>query len=252
MSDVETISLVFSQIRVDGAWDQTIWATGCVTPADAFAQGPGETSPASIGGWAARFCPDSPFSSDWVVASAASLGLSADLARVLNASALWPSAADVDTDSLLRVLVELPAPRSMRDLLSAVESIDLTGADLRGVDLTGADLNLVNLNLTDLRNAQLPFLARPAKNFLGANLEGANLEGAYLEGASLQNSSLVGIYARRTDFTGADLTASDLRAADLRDADLTDAVLAGATYDKFTRWPEGFNYLAAGAVPYYT
>ena len=58
---------------------------------------------------------------------------------------------------------------------------------------------------------------------MGADLEGANL-------------------------TGADLALARLTGADLTGAGLTGTELKGAVYDEHTKWPEGFDPVAAGAV----
>jgi uncharacterized protein YjbI with pentapeptide repeats len=44
------------------------------------------------------------------------------------------------------------------------------------------------------------------------------------------------------------LDRADLRKADLSGADLNGAVLKGAKYDQNTRWPDGFDPTAAGAI----
>lgn len=54
------------------------------------------------------------------------------------------------------------------------------------------------------------------------------------------------------DFGNSDLRGADARAADLRGADLSRTVLVGAdftgtTYDRNTRWPDGFDPAAHGA-----
>ncbi len=53
---------------------------------------------------------------------------------------------------------------------------------------------------------------------------------------------------RRADLSGADLRDVDLRGADLREATLTDTDLRGAKYNAATRWPEGAEPGALGAV----
>ena len=60
----------------------------------------------------------------------------------------------------------------------------------------------------------------------------------WLSGAKLNGAKLYGAYLNRAWLTGA-----DLRGADLRDIDLT-----GAKYSANTKWPEGFDPKAAGAV----
>jgi hypothetical protein len=46
----------------------------------------------------------------------------------------------------------------------------------------------------------------------------------------------------------ANLPRSDLRGADLRGCTIDDVHLRGARYDKQTRWPDGFDPVAAGAA----
>jgi len=94
----------------------------------------------------------------------------------------------------------------------------LTGADLRGATLTNADLTNA-----DLRNAILKY----------ADLRSAYLRNAILEGADLRYAILK--YA-------------DLRSADLRNADLFGASLSGATFDKETKFSEGFDPVAHGMI----
>jgi hypothetical protein len=107
-----------------------------------------------------------------------------------------------------------PNLRGARLAHSTLHGVDLTGVDLRGVDLRGSVLagaSLLNANLT------------------GAVLIGADLTGARLDGARL---------------TGAHLSQADVsRARGLLTADLT-----GARYDARTRWPDGFDPTASGAV----
>ena len=55
------------------------------------------------------------------------------------------------------------------------------------------------------------------------------------------------------DLNGSDLTEADLSDARLDNADLTGAILysarlRGATYNAQTRWPKGFDPVAAGAI----
>ena len=94
----------------------------------------------------------------------------------------------------------------------------LTAADLRGATLTNADLTNA-----DLRNAILKY----------ADLRSAYLRNAILEGADLRYAILK--YA-------------DLRSAYLTGADLFGASLSGATFDKETKFPEGFDPVAHGMI----
>jgi len=50
------------------------------------------------------------------------------------------------------------------------------------------------------------------------------------------------------DFRHADLRGTDVTGKDLSDADLTGAQLEGLKFDRFTRWPEGFDPVRLGAV----
>lgn len=72
-------------------------------------------------------------------------------------------------------------------------------------------------------------------------------------GWSFHLADLPDVALTACDLRDADLTRADLRGAriwecDLRGADLEFADLAGATYDTFTRWPEGFDPRAHGAT----
>ena len=99
----------------------------------------------------------------------------------------------------------------------------LRGAELRGARLGGIDLFDADLAAADLRGADLG----------AANLSSADLSKADLSGANL---------------LGADLSEADLCGADLRRANLVGVDLHGATYDRFTVWPHGFDPRRAGAM----
>lgn len=105
---------------------------------------------------------------------------------------------------------------------------NLSGADLVGVNLHGAYLGHANLEHADLRMAYSR----------SANLSKANLSEAQLLGADL----------READLSMADLYKADLRGANLIKADLLNANLIGSKYNRFTKWPEGFDPSAHGAV----
>jgi uncharacterized protein YjbI with pentapeptide repeats len=83
---------------------------------------------------------------------------------------------------------------------------DLSGADFTDLDLSGADLN-------------------------GANLREANLSRVDLSGANL---------------IGADLSWADLNGANLNGANLNGANLSGARAYSNTKFPDGFDAVAAG------
>jgi hypothetical protein len=136
---------------------------------------------------------------------------------------LWRRAADVA--DAVRVIGRLPVPEEMRPILY-LGSVDLRRASLKDADLAGAYLGNSNLARAELQ---------------GANLRGARLQSALLTQAELQNACL----------EGADLQDVNLREARLADADLSGAnlegsQLSGATANPNTRWPNGFDWKAAG------
>jgi uncharacterized protein YjbI with pentapeptide repeats len=115
------------------------------------------------------------------------------------------------------------------------------------VELNGANLRSADLRLAPLRGTFLR----------GVNLKDADLRRAFLAGAYLHLSDLRDADLRRADLRGAFLGNTDLRGADLRGPDvrvLGDPVarlgginLEGAEFDSTTRWPDGFDPVAAGA-----
>ena len=125
--------------------------------------------------------------------------------------------------------------------------VDLSGLDLRERRITGVDLRNCNLSGARLMNARLSW-----SNFQDADLRDADLSGAYLNGTDLQGANLAGANLRDVILTTAEITMPPgppgVLPADLRHVDLADADLTGATYDSRTRWPEGFDPQAHGAV----
>ncbi len=101
---------------------------------------------------------------------------------------------------------------------------------------------LENLNKKiDLNNAILF-----GSNLSDANLSGANLSDANLLGADLVSVDLSGAYLSSTNLNGADLSGANLTNADLSNAkligaDLQHTIFKGTKYNKFTKWPAGFN-----------
>jgi hypothetical protein len=67
---------------------------------------------------------------------------------------------------------------------------------------------------------------------------GLSLRGQDLRGMDLQDAFLADV----------DLSDTDLRGVDLSGANLSGAHLLGARYDAQTRWPEGFDPRASGAI----
>lgn len=120
---------------------------------------------------------------------------------------------------------------------------NLAGAHLERANLQGANLWRANLQGADLLSANLQSADLWSANFQGVDLWRADLRGAHMERADLQRANLERVYLQ-----GADLLAADLRGADLRRANLQGAILDAARYNSATRWPEGFDPVAAGAI----
>lgn len=134
---------------------------------------------------------------------------------------------------------------------------DLTDGDLRAVHMSRALLDGADLSRADLAGALIRFVRMESADLTGATLREAQVFQAYavrtdfteadLRGALMRSATL-----RQADFTAARLDRADLRRADLAGADLSTATLTGtklrgAAFDGETRWPEGFDPLAAGA-----
>lgn len=131
-----------------------------------------------------------------------------------------------------------------------LEGADLHEADLSRAVLNGAKMKFANLWKSNLSNAQLQerpilFHAELIEAILiNVDIFAGNLHGAKLQGADLRGATVI------ADVSRADLSNARLQRADLKGAEkLWDVVsLAGATYDKKTKWPEDFDPKAAGAI----
>jgi Pentapeptide repeats (8 copies) len=95
---------------------------------------------------------------------------------------------------------------------------------------TRHDEHKLDLRSTDLRDVRFG-----KGNFNDANLREANLEGAHLAGTKLNRAALSGAILRRANLEGSQLVAADLDGADLE----------AAKYDRRTKWPAGFDFVAA-------
>jgi hypothetical protein len=146
---------------------------------------------------------------------------------------------------------------------------DLSGANLMGADLSGASLLFANLSEADLRLAKLGWAYLMKANLCGANLVYADLSEAYLMdadlrrayfmGANLSGADLEGAYLSGANLRGADLSGANLIGLDLSVALLQGAYLSGSQYNdqtiiygsieyEPTKWPDGFDPAAAGAI----
>jgi len=130
---------------------------------------------------------------------------------------------------------------------------NLFSANLQGATLGGASLRGTNLEEANLQEAILWFTDLYGANLIGANLQKARAEGANLSKANLQFANLRGIQLvdanlQRVILANANLEDANLFGANLEGADLFGASLQGAKYNKKTKWPEGFDAEAAGAI----
>lgn len=160
---------------------------------------------------------------------------------------------------------------------------DLSKQDLRKKDLVGADFEGATLVFSDFTGMNLAGVSFKDANLTGAKFVEANLTGADLRGAvvnqvhftraimdkvnasglkhsGLNRLNIAGAKSfREADFRNSDLRGSfamgDFRGANFCGARLVDIVypndrsdLRGALYDSRTRWPAGFDPVAAGAV----
>lgn len=125
----------------------------------------------------------------------------------------------------------------------------LTKVNFQGADLTSASFNQAQASGADFRDAIFKNASMQS-----ADLSEANFQETDLGNISFQSSQLKGANLRGCKGIG-DVLKADLRDADLRGAVFTGTLyymegcrLKGAKYDKDTRWPQGFDVAASGAV----
>jgi uncharacterized protein YjbI with pentapeptide repeats len=125
----------------------------------------------------------------------------------------------------------------------------LIGVNFQNADLTGADFSYADVTEADFRNAKLTSASFYRADASKANFEGCDFTGLIFTGVKFREANL------RNMKGIANVVELDFYKADLRGADLT--ALADTTkqcnfrkamYDKTTRWPQGFDVAAAGAV----
>jgi uncharacterized protein YjbI with pentapeptide repeats len=144
-----------------------------------------------------------------------------------------------------------------------LEKADLTGARLEGAHLSGAHLERAHLSgahldgaflrQTNLDDAYLGEASLERAILSGASLNRANFVGARLGRARLTTAQLNGAILTAARLQGADLRRAQLEGAQLRGAQLEEAILdfanlQGAVADERTRWPDGFDWRAAGVI----
>jgi Pentapeptide repeats (8 copies) len=116
-----------------------------------------------------------------------------------------------------------------------------------------ADADSLQVRQADV-NAAVTVLARrtvlhgdPALDLSGSVLPGARLGWARLAGADLRGADLRGTSLQHAQLAGVHLEQSLLCGTQFQGADLRGAHLAGARASADTRWPDGFDWRAAGA-----
>jgi uncharacterized protein YjbI with pentapeptide repeats len=154
-----------------------------------------------------------------------------------------------------------------------LQEADLTGAQLQGAILARAQLqhailggpgprqtepdrpqwqaiggNFAQLQGANLNGAQLQHALMFGVGLQGANLGGAQLQGAALWGAQLQDAQLAEAQLQGAVLKDARLQRSRLNGAQLQGANLNRAQLQGATANLRTKWPDGFDWRAAGVI----
>ena len=120
---------------------------------------------------------------------------------------------------------------------------DLQRASLVKADLRGAFISDANLDDAVLHEASLicAFLVRTTLR--RTVLDGGRAIGCIFDDADLTDASLLGV-----DIGHASFSKARLHGANLLCQRIEMASFAGATYDVHTRWPEGFDPIAAGAI----
>ena len=130
---------------------------------------------------------------------------------------------------------------------------NLSGANLSFANLDWANLSNANLSNANLKKASLTKAKLSEANLSGAILEnawldGANLIKANLAGANLYQAYLVGVKLNGVILQGANLKQANMEGTDLSETDLTGVNLFWVYYDENTKWPSGFDPVAAGAT----
>lgn len=157
----------------------------------------------------------------------------------------------------------VPESLSDRELHCAnLEEANLSRMDLSRIDLHGSRLVAANLRDAVLHSARLSMVEAACSDLRRANMRFASLIHSCFLGATMTGADLMGAIILGCDFEGADLRGSNLSEchigyghehwghageAKARKA-LESANISGARYTTGTRWPVGFDPVAAGAA----
>ncbi len=120
--------------------------------------------------------------------------------------------------------------------------------DFAGADLTRSVFSLVKgqgARFDDVRGSRPLFFKADLQGayFARAQLERPNFTGAVLEEVDFAEASIVGAL-----LAGARLDKANLQGCNFSGADVVNTSFAGATYDKFTTAPPGFDFKAYGML----
>lgn len=131
------------------------------------------------------------------------------------------------------------------------ERVRLTGADLSGADFSGGVLASCDLTRAELRRWKPRWATLDRCDLSGTDVRGSDLSQCHLHhprfvGADLRDLAGIGV-VKCGVFDGADLRGANF--GSFRDDGTPPKTsFRGARYDKWTRWPVGFDPVAEGAV----
>jgi uncharacterized protein YjbI with pentapeptide repeats len=120
------------------------------------------------------------------------------------------------------------------------------GQKLIAADFSYSVIAAASFDKAILRKAMIKYAVASDAKFTGADLQGA-----LLRYSVMTDARFTGADCRRADFSYSLLADADFTGADLRGAIFTHASLGGrfdasTTYDNATKFPEGFDPVAAG------
>lgn len=118
-----------------------------------------------------------------------------------------------------------------------LRGVDAKGSQLAKRDLSGYAFWSSNLDGSDLRSA----------NLTNADIQNGTYDGTRFDGAILKNALVIGANFKGASFIGADLSGARLDRADMSQANLAGAILRDTCFSEKTKWPDGFDAIAAGA-----
>lgn len=121
------------------------------------------------------------------------------------------------------------------------------GPKLQNVDAKGSRLAKRNLSGFAFWSASLDGSDLRGVNLTNADLQGGSYDGARFDGAILKNALVIGADFKGASFARADLSGARLDRADLSQANLQGVIVRDTCFLASTKWPDGFDAIAAGA-----